>query len=184
MPLPAPTFGIFEPTFDPVTHAVPHDVGDLWRQIREHQPGLGIRLIPAGQQRAVHLALHPRETVHDSTPPRPNLRHQAGKPAKAAFSLRTHLAGTIDAQERMPPELYDMLVEPLGIQPAISQHDHHPVGRHRLGQVAQQVLPVRLPRAGFIAAHDFPGHRNGAATVEHTDRQHREAIRQGAGVHR
>src|SRR5438270_6193172 len=49
--------------------------------------------------------------------------------------------------------------------------------------MAQEVLPVWLPRAGLIAAHDFPGHRDGTATIEHTDGQHREAIGERTGVH-
>src|SRR6266705_2768448 len=111
MPLPPATFGIFEPTFDPGAHAVPHDSGCLGSQIGDDEPRLCIGLVPTGQQRTLQPARSSCKTVGDSTPPRPHLRHQAREPAKTALPRRTHLAGAINAQERMPLEGHEMLVE-------------------------------------------------------------------------
>ena len=51
LPLPPASFGQFEPPFDPHAQPVPADIAGVGRQIGEDQPGIGVALLPAGEQR-------------------------------------------------------------------------------------------------------------------------------------
>ncbi len=134
-----------------------------------------------GHQCAVQrLAL---ETDHPAAPAVAGQRHHTEQWAPPDATRYAKEAAAIDAQEGMPAHRDAVPVQPVGVQPAVGADQHGPVGRHTSPQLGEQGLPVRAPSPVRVGAHDFPGDRDRTTAVDHTDREHGEALAQRGGIH-
>ena len=68
LPMPAAPFAGFEAMLDPGPHALPRGIRHIRRQIREHNPRIGLPVIPARHDGAWKLGVFRRETGGRSVP--------------------------------------------------------------------------------------------------------------------
>ena len=69
-------------------------------------------------------------------------------------------------------------------RPPIRAHQHRPIGRDGRATLAHHPQPCAPPRARLPGRPDRPGHRNGAAAINHADRQPHELVTERRGIDR
>ena len=153
------------------------------RQVSDDHPRFLIAGLTTHKQGAVFQArLLVSKTGYPCCPLLSAGGQPVANPLPALAAVNTDFGTQIDAQKRMPALGHDLPIEPRRVQASISQHQHRPLGGDHSIQVRKQRLPIRLPASLLIIGEYLPRHRNGAATHQHADTQHGEALSQGRRI--
>jgi hypothetical protein len=92
------------------------------------------------------------------------------------------VAPLLEPHQGVPAQGRDGLEQLLGLQAAVAQDQHLPALPQRLAQQAEQAPPVVVPTPPLVAPLYLPGHRHGAAAVDHAGGEDDEAVAQVGGV--